>query len=49
MSSDLLPLDSAMNMIKEELLRDLSDSVMKTSKDRKSLFKEVSFSEKYTD
>ena len=49
MSNNLIKFDIAMNMIKEELVRDLSDSVSKLSKNRSELFNDVSFSEKEKD
>ncbi len=49
MSNNYLKLDNAMNMIKENLLRDLSDSVLETSKKRNNFINKVSFSEKHKD
>ena len=49
MSNKRLNLDIAMNMIKEDLVRDLSDSVAKTSDNRNNGFKNVSFSHKLKD
>ncbi len=49
MPNNLLNLDNAMNLIKENLVRDLSDSVIKTSKNRSNVFNNVSFSKKYKD
>ncbi len=49
MSNNYLNLDYAMNMIKENLLRDLSESVIETRKNRSSVLKGNSFSEKYKD
>ena len=49
MSNNILKLDSAMNMIKENLVRDLSDSVIKATKNRSNAFKNVSFLEKHKD
>ncbi len=46
MPSNILNLDSAMNMIKENLVRDLSDSVTKSNKNCGNILKNVSFSEK---
>ncbi len=49
MSNNYLQLDKAMNMIKENLVRDLSDSVTKSSKNRSKIPKDFSFSQKYKD
>ena len=49
MSNNILKLDSAMNMIKEELLKELSESVMNRSKNRSNMFNNVSFSDENKD
>ena len=49
MSNNILKLDTAMNLIKEDLLRELSDSVIKESKHSRYIIKNVSFSENHMD
>ena len=49
MNNNCLKLDSAMNMIKENLVRDLSDAVIKTSRNKSNVFNDVSFSGKHMD
>jgi len=49
MSKNILNLDLAMNMIKENLLRDLSDSVIKTSTNSSYNLKQTASSEKNMD
>ncbi len=49
MSSKLFQINNAMNMIKEELMRDLSESVIEKNKERSNILKNVSFSEKHMD
>ncbi len=51
MSSNLFEIDSAMNMIKEDIIRDLSESVTQQTKERfnKMSTKEISFSERHED
>ena len=43
MSNNILKLDTAMNMIKENLVRDLSESVIKRNKKSNDILKHVSF------
>ena len=52
MADNLYEIDSAMNMIKEEIIRDLSESVSKQNKNsyfHPSSSKNLSFSEKASD
>ena len=52
MSDNLIEIDSAMNMIKEEIIRELSESVSKQNKNsyfHPSSSKNFSFSEKASD
>ena len=49
MTNSLYQINNAMNMIKEELIRDLSESVIEKNKERSPIIKNVSFSEKQMD
>ena len=49
MSNNYINIDYAMNMIKENLVRDLSDSVTKISKNNKNINNDLYFSRKYKD
>ncbi len=49
MANNYLKFDIAMNMIKENLLRDLSASVIEGSKNKRNVFKNVSFSQTHKD
>ena len=49
MTNNLFKLEKAMNLIKEDLVRDLSDSVIEQGKNRSNIFKNASFSERNKD
>ena len=49
MPNNYLKLEAAMDLIKEDLIRDLSESVIEAEKKRGNVFKEISFSERQKD
>ena len=49
MSNNFISIDNAMNLIKENLVRDLSESVIRKSKNSSNFLANFSFSEKKKD